>query len=350
MKFVSRSIPNAAWRQLRRLSYTAITTSVIILTPALAADAGEWQFQKEPDASACSLTYLDSNVRLLFIRKRGGDEAQVIFANADLPEEFAFYWQTNSGPRHRLTAYEASERGNYLIAGGTTAVAPYDLLLELEPVEYLSLAVTPKTIFTMNMGGFASAFAEFRGCSIPPLEADAKTLTTPTAESETEDEEDQDFAETLTEQPSGVIGEFLCEVSGSDLLGVPDINGNDRSTPVTLTIFSDGRATYNGSPLRPQVNRKTADGTTDFVTYDVRDIMRATGPDPNAPPVAGLNEEQMQAYGAFLGAGSAMMQMALGDRSRSLFVSLRDGTVAFFDYTNERQITNQRAPQCVRTQ
>lgn len=340
-------------QRTRRIMLASAAVAVSLMTyPAGSANAASWIFGATPDGSVCSLTYSDQRILLTFEQQRAKNEARITIVRADLPEEFTFYWQTNSGPRHRLRAFETDARGTFVFAGGRATASPGDLLLELEPVEYLKLVITPKAVYEVPMDGFTDKFAEYRKCSsdIPRPRVESKA-NEPSDSADTSKVEDRpvDLADSLRARATPIVASFLCEVTGSVLLGVPNIMGTEQSTTVTLNIHEDGLATYNGSRIEPQVSQKSTDGSLDFVTYDVRQLMKAAAPSASAPPVLGLDENELNAYSAFLGAGNAMLEMALGDRSRSLYVDVKNGTVVFLDHQNGKNITNERAPQCYRT-
>ena len=149
------------------------------------------------------------------------------------------------------------------------------------------------------------------------------------------------------------VARFQCQMTGHDVMGLPDITGRGHADEVGFAIRGDGSALVNGTALAPLQTKQSsgAGGSVETAIYSARAFMQAwMGAPAERAPVMGLSAEQQDAYRYVQGLVRGMADQAMGSQERYMVVGVTSGLVGFFDLDGAGRTVNQATPLCERVQ
>lgn len=149
------------------------------------------------------------------------------------------------------------------------------------------------------------------------------------------------------------VARFQCQMTGHDVMGLPDITGRGRADEVGFAIRGDGSALVNGTALPPLQTKpgSGASASVETAIYSARAFMQAwMGAPAERAPVMGLSAEQQDAYRYVQGLARGMADQVMGSQERYMVVGVASGMVGFFDLDGAGRTVNQATPLCERVQ
>ncbi|MER9163606.1 hypothetical protein [Mesorhizobium sp. M0715] len=151
-----------------------------------------------------------------------------------------------------------------------------------------------------------------------------------------------------------VYVQYTCEISGSEVLGVPNINGRDKIVTAEIGVKRDGTAIINGKLVHP-AQLVPANAGTDLpfngVVYgalDVKNALFSTG--GLGPGLLNPSQQELQDFEKLKGMVDGVTNSLLEGRTRYLGISLANNTIFLTDVTSDGKLVNRNAPNCSKTQ
>ncbi|MES0058390.1 hypothetical protein [Mesorhizobium sp. M0041] len=150
-----------------------------------------------------------------------------------------------------------------------------------------------------------------------------------------------------------VYARYSCDITGSQVFGVPNFNGEDKAVTAEIGVQIDGTAIINGKLVRPAIVIP-ADSGVDLpfsgVVYKALDVKHALfATEGLGTGLLNPSQDELQAFEQLKGIVEGTTDSLLAGRPRYLAISLAKDTVVLGDVTADGVLLNRKTPRCIRT-